>query len=63
MQDEILEQEIRKKTMVMLDNMEELFKEQIENICEAWAFNNSIHYFLWLLDYTKTKKNNKKAPQ
>ena len=63
MQDEILEQEIRKKTMVMLENMDELFKSQIETLCEAWSYRHSIYYFLWLLDYVKTKNENKKAPQ
>lgn len=55
MLEEILENEIRKKSTEIIANMPNEFKYQIESICENWARTQVISYFQLMLDYCKER--------
>ncbi len=55
MLEEILEKEMRNKSMAIMENMSTEFKYQIESICETWARMQVVSYFQLMLDYCKAK--------
>ena len=63
MQDKIIEKEMRKRCITLVENLEEGIKEQLEALSETLANLYTLQYFQYTLKHCKEKRDNKKAPQ